>query len=151
MLITLDKAEYDWQKNSKYVEFISQELINPGLKDCSLSLSFRLLRAYPTSSTVHLYASSLVNGQYLGTGVPMNKNICEFLKKDKSFMPSITQHGNITRRCPQKAGVYVLNKYRVDLKSIPAVLPKGSYKVDIVADIEDEKFVTTLYGRVDMK
>ncbi|XP_058455779.1 uncharacterized protein LOC131433053 [Malaya genurostris] len=64
---------------------------------------------------------------------------CELLDNDHKIMQRLRQVSNFPERgvCPMTSGKYKIDNYEVEESQLPAILPKGKYKLVLVVKKDD--------------
>lgn len=135
-----EKIEFKYDPNSAYIENLKVELTSPGSKDGFVDLYVHVKKDIPATADILLEAErQQKDGTFKKFGMPIDINLCDFMKSDKTIVPAILKHSNFSAECPQKAGYYELRNYQMAHADIPFPLPTGEYKITSHINLGTEK------------
>lgn len=101
------------------------------------------------NGAIHLTASKEVNSNnYVRVGMPVKRDLCQYIKNDRTIVPGLMFNGNFTRDCVYNPGFYAKKNYTIVKKNLPMVIPPGSYKLYSIFDFGDEEVFMEWYGRL---
>ncbi|GLV36033.1 Chemosensory protein A 7a [Carabus blaptoides fortunei] len=95
-------------------------------------LNATLIKNYPPDGAIKISIARIINGKLVALGKPIQSNVCEFIRNDKLFYPSLQKHGNFPTRCPVLAKEYYLKNYILPTDNLPPVLPTGVFHADVL-------------------
>lgn len=105
-----------------------------GTAQATFSVTMKVLKDFPADIELSLRIERDVYGNFVTAGMPLQKPLCEFIKTDKAFYPTVIKYAErVPRRCPIKKGeVYSVKDFNLNQFDLPmSILPNGDYRVSL--------------------
>lgn len=127
--------------DSEYIADVKVVINKPGTTNYSINIYATLIKEIPAATGGLVSILKKTGDKYIAAGIKLQKNVCELIKTEKMFYPSIVAQGTFPAKCPILSRKYQVENYKVPVDNFPPMMPTGDWKLIFELKLKDKILV----------